>query len=127
MAEEVRIDKFLWCVRLTKTRSLASELCRKGKVRQHGEPVKPSREVKVGEMYAIHDMGIVRSISVLELLSNRVGAKLVPRYITDLTPQEEYDKLKLINARGFEHRDRGAGRPTKRERRDIDRLKDPAE
>lgn len=124
MPEEVRIDKFLWCVRLYKTRSLATEVCRKGKVRCKDEPVKPSREVKPGDEYTIHDHGIVRRIRVVELLKNRVGAKLVSTYIEDLTPAEEFEKLSLLHNRGFERRDRGVGRPTKRERRDIDRLKE---
>ena len=120
----MRIDKFLWCVRLYKTRSLAAEICRKGKVRCNDEPVKASREVKPGDEYTIHDHGIVRRIRVVELLKNRVGAKLVSTYIEDLTPAEEFEKLSLLHNRGFERRDRGAGRPTKRERRDIDKLKD---
>lgn len=124
MAGEVRIDKFLWCVRLYKTRSISTEICRKGKVRSNDEPVKPSRVVKVSDEFTIHDHGIVRRIKVVELLSNRVGAKLVPLYIEDLTPAEEFEKLRILNSRGFEYRDRGAGRPTKRERRDIDKLKD---
>ncbi len=125
MAVETRIDKFLWCVRLSKTRSLATELCRKGKVRTDGLPVKPSREVKTGDEFTIHDHGFIRTFRVLELLNNRVGAKLVADYILDLTPSEEFDKLKLMQTRSFERRERGAGRPTKRERRDIDRLKQP--
>lgn len=127
MAGEVRIDKYLWCVRLYKTRSIATELCRKGKVRVGGEPVKPSREVKTGETYTLHDQGIVKSFRVLAVLNNRVGAKLVSGFLEDLTPQSEYDKLKLLHTGGFEVRLRGTGRPTKRERRIIDRMKDPEE
>jgi ribosome-associated heat shock protein Hsp15 len=121
---DVRIDKYLWCVRLCKTRSLAAELCRKGKVRIGDDPVKASREVKEGDLFAIHDHGVVKQFKVVALLQNRVGAKLVPLYVEDLTPPEELDKLKMLQSRGFERRERGAGRPTKRERRDIDKLKE---
>lgn len=121
---DVRYDKYLWCVRLCKTRSMAAELCRKGKVRIGDDPVKASREVKEGELFGIHDHGVVKQFKVVALLHNRVGAKLVPLYIEDLTPPEELDKLKMLQSRGFERRERGAGRPTKRERRDIDKLKE---
>lgn len=123
MNEGVRIDKYLWCVRLFKTRSLSAEVCRKGKVRFDGEPVKPSRMVRPDDLFTVHEQGIVKKIRVIALLNNRVGAKLVSEYIEDLTPAAEYEKLLLLNSRGFEHRDRGTGRPTKRERRDIDKLK----
>ncbi len=120
----MRIDKFLWCVRLYKARSLATEVCRKGRVRSGGEPVKPSRDVKVGDEFEIHDHGLVKRIRVLTLLGNRVGAKLVPLYIEDLSPEEANENLMLVHNRGFERRERGSGRPTKRDRRDIDRLKE---
>ncbi|MFO7723384.1 MAG: S4 domain-containing protein [Bacteroidales bacterium] len=123
MGDQVRIDKFLWCVRLCKTRSVATELCRKGRVRIGDEPVKPSREVIEQIVFTLHEHGITRTFRVLALLHNRVGAKLVPVYLEDLTPQQEYEKLALLNTRNFERRERGAGRPTKRERRDIDKLK----
>jgi ribosome-associated heat shock protein Hsp15 len=124
MEEHVRIDKFLWCVRLYKTRSLATDICRKGKVRLNDDPVKPSREVRIDDTFTIHDHGVVRRIKVLALLHNRVGAKWVSQYIEDLTPDEEYDKYSVLHGRGFERRERGTGRPTKRDRRDIDRLKE---
>jgi ribosome-associated heat shock protein Hsp15 len=123
MGDQVRIDKFLWCVRLCKTRSLATELCRKGRVRIGDEPVKPSREVHEQIVFTLHEHGIVRTFRVLALLNNRVGAKLVPGFLEDLTLPEVYEKLIVLNTRNFERRDRGAGRPTKRERRDIDKLK----
>jgi len=106
---------------------MATELCRKGKVRFAGEPVKPSREVKPGDTFTLHDQGIVRTFKVLAILQTRVGAKLVAGFIEDLTPQSEYDKQKLLHTGGFEVRLRGTGRPTKRERRVIDRMKDPEE
>lgn len=121
--ENVRIDKWLWCVRIFKTRSLSTEACRNNKVRLGDQPVKPSKEVKVGEIYAITKDGVTRTVKVLTLLENRVSAKLVDNYMEDLTPQEEYEKLKLKHAPFFEQRQRGLGRPTKRERRQIDKLK----
>ncbi len=124
MEEGLRIDKYIWCVRLAKTRSLATEWCRKGKVRMGDEPVKPSRVVKPGDHFTLHDQGIERSFRVIELLKSRVGAKLVENYLNDLTPEEEYAKRIALQSRGFERRERGTGRPTKRERRDIDKLKD---
>ena len=123
MNEGVRIDKFLWCVRLFKTRSLSTEMWRKGKIRMEEEPVKPSRLGRQGDVFTIHEQGIVKKMAVLALLNNRVGAKWVAQYIEDLTPPSEYEKLLLLHSRGFEYRDRGAGRPTKRERRNIARLK----
>jgi ribosome-associated heat shock protein Hsp15 len=123
MDEQVRIDKFLWCVRLCKTRSMATDLCRKGKVRIGDEPVKPSRVLQEQIVFTLHEHGIVRTFRVLALLNNRLGAKLVPGFLEDLTPPEVYEKLIVLNTRNFERRDRGAGRPTKRERRDIDKLK----
>jgi ribosome-associated heat shock protein Hsp15 len=125
MGDIPRYDKYLWCVRLTKTRTLATDLCRRGRIRIKDEPIKPSREPKVGEIFTLHDQGIVRTFKVLALLSNRVGAKLVPLYLEDLTPQETYDQIAVLRKGGFERRERGAGRPTKRERRDIDQLKSP--
>jgi len=125
MGDIPRYDKYLWCVRLTKTRTLATDLCRRGRIRIKDEPIKPSREPKVGEIFTLHDQGIVRTFKALALLSNRVGAKLVPLYLEDLTPQETYDQIAVLRKGGFERRERGAGRPTKRERRDIDQLKSP--
>lgn len=123
MLEAVRIDKYLWSVRLYKTRSLATEACRQGHVRLNGQPVKPSHEVKEGEVYEVYVNQTHKQVEVKQLLGNRVGAKLVDDYLTDLTPQEEYERISLARQYSFETRDRGSGRPTKRQRRDIDRLK----
>jgi len=123
MDEPIRIDKYLWAVRLYKTRSLATDACRCGHVRLGGQPVKPSHEIKVGETYEISIEQLHRVIQVRQPLANRVGAKLVENFMTDLTPQEEYERIQLIRQYAFEKRDRGAGRPTKRERRDIEEFK----
>jgi len=124
MPETIRIDKWLWAIRIYKTRSLASEACRAGKVKISGITVKPSREIKAGDIIVINLSPLIKTVEVLEPIKNRVGAKLVPQFANDLTPQEEYDKVKLINEMNFERRDRGSGRPTKKQRRLIDYLKD---
>ena len=125
ISNEVRIDKFLWSVRLFKTRSTATEACRKGRVLIGGLPAKPSRNVVAGEIIALRRMPVIFSYKVIEPISSRVSAKLVPNYIEDLTPEEE--KIKLLAARSpgvFGFRTRGSGRPTKKERRVIDDLLD---
>ncbi len=123
MDEPIRIDKYLWAVRLYKTRSLATEACRCGHVRLGGQPVKASHEIKVGEVYEVSIEQLHKVIEVTQLLGNRVGAKLVENYMTDRTPQEEYERIQIVRQYAFEKRDRGAGRPTKRERRDIEEFK----
>jgi ribosome-associated heat shock protein Hsp15 len=124
MLEEIRIDKWLWAVRLFKTRTLATEACKVGKIKIDGKSVKASREIKVGETISIQQNPITKTVQVKNIIKNRVGAKLVADYMIDLTPQEEYDKLKLMNELNYEKRDRGVGRPTKKERRIITKLKD---
>lgn len=121
--EAIRIDKYLWAVRLYKTRSLATDACRNGHVRMKGQPLKPSHEIKVGEVYEISIDQLHKVVEVKEMLGNRVGAKLVENYMTDLTPQEEYDRIQFIRQYSFEKRDRGTGRPTKRDRREIEDFK----
>ena len=123
MEEHIRIDKWLWAVRLFKTRNQASLACRAGKVRMDDQPVKPSREVHVMDVISVNKGFICRTVRVRALLTNRVSAKLVPDYATDMTPEEEYARLKLIRETNYEMRDRGLGRPTKKQRRDIVRLK----
>lgn len=122
-AEPIRIDKFLWAVRLYKTRSLATDALRAGKVKMGDLPLKPSHEVRIGERYSLSIEQLHKEIEVKALLSNRVGAKLVENYIIDLTPQEEYERIQMVRQYAFERRDRGVGRPTKRDRREIDELK----
>jgi len=116
----VRIDKFIWFTRLCKTRSIATELIKKGKVKLNGEGVKPSREVKVDD-----EIGIVKHTSIFtykikSLLNNRVGAKLVDEYIVDMTPVEEIEKFKTYQAAQSAYRGHGTGKPTKKERRILD-------
>ncbi|MBN3035880.1 MAG: RNA-binding S4 domain-containing protein [Bacteroidales bacterium] len=123
MDETLRIDKWLWAVRVFKTRSQAGAACRAGRVKSGDHPVKPSREVHPGDIFTVHDGGFTRTLKVLTLLHNRVGAKWIGEHMEDLTPPEEYEKMKVIRERNHEFRPRGLGRPTKKERRMIDRLK----
>lgn len=123
MDEPIRIDKYLWSVRLYKTRSIATEACRSGRVKMNGVALKPSHEIKVGEVYELSIEQMHRVVEVKNLLGNRVSAKLVPDFMLDRTPQEEYERIQMIRQYSFEHRDRGVGRPTKRDRREIDELK----
>ena len=123
MEEGVRIDKWLWAVRIYKTRNMATEACKAGKVKTGGASVKPSHNVKPGEIIEVKIPPFVKTIQVKALLSNRVAAKLVEDYLTDLTPKEEYEKMKIAKEVNFEYRQRGIGRPTKRERREIEVLK----
>lgn len=113
-----RIDKWLWSVRAFKTRSLATDACRAGKVKVGDVPVKPSREAKVNMEITINQGPIKRTLKVIALLQKRVGAKLVSQYMEDLTPPEEYQKLEAIKNQPAS-RLPGTGRPTKKERRDI--------
>jgi len=120
--DKVRIDKFLWAVRIFKTRSIASDACNKGRVLINGAQTKPSKEVKGGETIIVRKPPVVYSYKVITILKSRVSAKLVPEYIEDNTSVEELDKLK-VNETLFFQRDRGTGRPTKRDRRVIDKFK----
>jgi len=124
MEETIRIDKWLWSVRVYATRSLATEECKKGRVTIGGIAVKPSRVVKVGEIILVRKNPVTYSFRVIELLGKRVGAKLVPVYMEDLTTEEELKKLDVTQGGALFMRDRGAGRPTKKDRRDIDRVTD---
>lgn len=119
----IRIDKWLWAVRIFKTRSLASDACRAGKININGHTVKPSHEVRIGEVVSISFPPMLKTVRVIEPSGTRVSAKLVSGLMEDLTPEEEYMKLKRLREDGFEWRDRGVGRPTKKERRDIELLK----
>jgi ribosome-associated heat shock protein Hsp15 len=121
--DTVRIDKWLWAVRLFKTRSQASDACRGGRIKMAGQNVKPSREISTGDIIEVQDGIIRKTLKVLKPAKNRVGAKLVPELAEDLTPGEEYEKLDMLRQLNYEKRDRGVGRPTKKDRREINRLK----
>jgi ribosome-associated heat shock protein Hsp15 len=121
--DAVRIDKWLWAVRLYKTRSQAGDACSGGKVKINGQNAKPSREVKAGEIIEVQQPGIKKMVEVLQPAKNRVAAKLVPELMRDLTPPEEYERLEFMHEMKTEQRDRGTGRPTKKDRREISKIK----
>ena len=114
-----RFDKYIWSVRLAKTRSQASELISKGKIKLSDQQVKPSREPKAGEIIYISKNTAVFTYKIIQLLDKRVGAKLVEEYIRDITPIEEIEKYRLYNLSQSVYRENGTGKPTKKDRRDI--------
>ena len=120
--EEIRLDKYLWAVRIFKTRSDAADAVRNNKVTVNGAYAKPSREVKIGDVIAVRKQAVTYSYKVLDLVSSRQPAKNVPAYCLNITPQEELDKLNVPRETIFVFRDRGTGRPTKKERRELDGL-----
>ena len=127
MAEEeniVRMDKWLWAARLFKTRSLAADAIKGGKVKIDGNPIKPSREVKEGDVIQVQIDQLHKVVQVKTVIKNRVSAKQVPEVYNDLTPKEEYERIEFMHAYKAEWRERGAGRPTKKERRMIERMKE---
>ena len=124
MEEEVRIDKWLWAARLFKTRAIATDAIKGGKVKIDDVAVKPSREVKEGDVIQVQIEQLHKVVQVKTVIKNRVSAKQVPEIYTDLTPKEEYERIEFMRAYKSEYRDRGAGRPTKKERRLIEKLKD---
>ena len=115
-----RIDKFLWSVRLFKTRSMAADACKKNRVLVNDEEVKTAKAVKIGDIIIIKKSGIRFEYKVLELNEKRVGAKLVENFILDITPAESVEKYKTIQQSQRHYRQQGLGRPTKKNRRDID-------
>jgi ribosome-associated heat shock protein Hsp15 len=123
-SKEIRIDKYLWSVRLYKTRSIASDECRKGRILINNIQVKPSRSITKGEIIIVKKPPVNYTFRVIEPIENRVSAKLVSSFLEDITPEEEKLKLDYRNSGGTFYRDKGTGRPTKKERRLIDRLKD---
>lgn len=124
MVEKVRIDKWLWAVRIFKTRSIASEACKKGRVRINDTNIKPSREIRMNEIVDIKFPPITRSYKVLDISGKRMSAKLAVDFVKDVTSQEQLDILTATKDYGFERRDKGIGRPTKYDRRLITKLKD---
>lgn len=123
MAKTVRIDKYMWAVRIFKTRSLAAEACKKGRVTMDDFPVKASRTVTSGDRIQVRKMPVIYSYQVKEPIEKRVGAKIVNLHVENITPQEELQKLEMQDD-FYIKRDRGAGRPTKKERRLLDDLQD---
>lgn len=124
---DVRIDKYLWAIRVFKTRSEAADACKGNKVKVNGEEVKPSKTIKIGDLVRIRKAAVYYEYRVKGLIEKRVGAQLVPEYAENLTPQEELDKLKAPVETFFVKRDRGTGRPTKKDRRTIEAMWDELE
>ena len=120
---QIRIDKWLWSVRLFKTRSMATDACNAGKVKMNGVNLKPSKEVRSDEIYNIKIGQLDKTVQVLDAPKSRINAALVPNFYLDLTPEEEYNRVKSLRTT-FEYREHGDGRPTKRDRRQIEYLKD---
>lgn len=123
---EVRIDKWLWAVRIFKTRTIATEACKKGRITIGDEPnpVKPARMIHVGDVVNVRKPPITYSFRVRALTENRLGAKLVPDYLENITPQAQLDLLEVVKISGFVDRRKGLGRPTKREGRELARFTD---
>ena len=116
---EVRIDKWLWATRVFKTRTIATDACKLGRVTIDGMNVKPSRVVKVGEKISVKKPPITFTFEVLALLNNRVGAKLVPNYLKNITTPDQYELLEMARISGFVKRQKGQGRPTKKDGREM--------
>lgn len=123
---EARLDKWLWAARIYKTRSLAIDACKNGRVMIGGVKVKPSRMIKVGEEIQVRKPPIIYTFRVLQAIQNRVGAKLVPEVLENITTPDQYELLEMNRISGFVNRARGTGRPTKKERRDLDEFVQPA-
>lgn len=123
---EVRIDKWLWAVRVFKTRTIATEAIKKGRVTvgDNPNPVKPSRTITVGDVVHVRKPPVTFSFRVRTLTQNRLGAKLVPDYMENITPKEQYDLLEVVKISGFIDRQKGLGRPTKRDGRELSRFTD---
>lgn len=122
--EKLRIDKYLWAIRAFKTRSLATEACKAGRVKLSGQAIKPAYVVKVGEIYSVQKGAERKVIQVVDLLERRVDAKTAVQYYQDLTPPEETASFKSAFLSPILKRDRGTGRPTKKDRREIDELRE---
>ncbi len=116
---EERIDKWLWAMRVFKTRTIATDACKKGRVTMNGTVLKPSRSIKVGDIVDVRKPPITYTFRVLALAENRLGAKLVPDHLENLTPQSQYELLEMTRISGFVDRRKGLGRPTKRDAREM--------
>ena len=126
MIMEVRVDKWLWATRVFKTRSLATDACKLGRVTIDGMNVKPSRVVRVGDVIAVKKPPITFTFKVVGITQNRVGAKLVPNYLENLTTPDQYEFLEMVRIGGFVNRQKGQGRPTKKEGREMKQFTDEA-
>ena len=119
---EVRVDKYLWAMRIYKTRSIATDACKCGRVKMNGVEEKPSRMFHVGDVFSVRKGPITYTYRILQLWGNRLGAKMVPEYLQDITPKEQLELLELARFAAQSGRDRGTGRPTKKDRREIEQF-----
>ena len=119
---EERIDKWLWCMRVFKTRTIATEACKKGRVTINGVALKPARLIKCGDIIDVKKSPITFTFKVLGIPGGRLGAKLVPEYLENLTPKSQYDLLEMTKISGFVDRNKGLGRPTKKEGRELSKF-----
>ena len=126
MADEARIDKWLWAARVFKTRSLAADACKNGRVTLGGVAVKPSRMVKVGETVSVRKPPVTYSYKILSAIEQRVGAKMLAQVYENVTAPDQYELLEMTRISGFVDRARGTGRPTKKERRSLDAFIGPS-
>ena len=117
-----RVDKYLFAMRIYKTRSMAADACKKGRVTMNGVELKPSRAFKIGDKFSVRKGPVTFSYEVLQLSENRLGAKLVPDYMRDITAPDQLEILELARLAGKSGRDRGTGRPTKKDRREIEQF-----
>jgi len=122
---EARIDKWMWATRIFKTRTIAAEACKKGRITINGSFVKAARTIKVGDIIQVKKPPITYSFKVLQTIEKRVGAKLVPEYMQNVTTPDQYELLEMSKISGFVDRARGTGRPTKKDRREIEDFTEP--
>ena len=122
---EARIDKWLWAARIFKTRSMAAAACKKGQVSMNGAQLKPSRTVKPGDIVDVRKPPVTYSFKVKQTIEKRVGARLIPEILENVTPPEQYELLEMNRISGFVNRAKGTGRPTKKERRSLDEFTAP--
>ena len=122
---EARIDKWMWAARIFKTRTIAAEACKKGRVSINGAQAKPARMVKPGDVVQVRKPPVTYSFKVLQAIEKRVGAKLVPEIMENVTPREQYELLEMSRISGFVNRAKGTGRPTTKDRRDLDEFFTP--
>jgi len=122
---EVRIDKWMWATRIFKTRTIAAEACKKGRIMINGVTIKPSRMIKEGETIQVRKPPVTYSFKVLALTERRMGAKLVSDFLENVTPPEQYEILEMNRISGFVDRSKGLGRPTKKDRRQLEDFTDP--
>ena len=121
---EIRIDKWMWAVRIFKTRTIATEACKKGRISVSDSAAKPSRMIKPGDVVQVRKPPVTYSFKVIDITANRISAKHVPLYLENITPAEEYEALEMNRIAGFVDRAKGLGRPTKKDRRELEEFTD---